>query len=143
MTNKTDLDIRVLLDNAAGSLVNITAYLTGASIRGVQTLIEDTSLSDEEQSFVAGKAGSSIPLAGMVNTTTDAILGPLIGNRTSRTKTIEYRAFATNTTGSVGSFFTGEVYLANVEYSGALNSLQTFSTDCTFDGAVTKTSTEA
>lgn len=143
MANKTDLDVRVKIDNAGASLTDITAYLTSAAIRGIQDLIEDTSLSDEEKQYVPGKAGATVPLAGMVNTTTDAILGPLIGNRTSITKTLEYRSFATNSTGSVGVFHTGEVYLANIEYSGTLGSLQTFSADCTFDGAVTKTSAEA
>ena len=142
MANKTDLDIRVLLDNAAGTLTNITAYLTSASIRGVQTLIEDTALSNEEQSFVAGKAGGTLPLSGMVNTTTDAIFGPHVGNRTSVRKEFEYQVFttSTNSTGNVGQFLKGSALLANVEYSGALNSLEMFSADCTFDGAVTRTS---
>ncbi len=140
MANKTDLDVRVKIDNAAGSLTDITAYLTSAAIRGALDIIEDTALSDEERSYLAGKAGATIPLAGMVNTTTDAIFGPLIGNRTSITKTIEFRAYATNSTGNAGAFHNGEVYLTNVEFSGSVNSLATFSVDCTFDGLVNSTS---
>lgn len=141
MANLTDLDIRVLLDNSGGTLANITAYLTSAAIRGIQDIIEDTALSDTERSYLSGKAGATIPLAGMVNSTTDGIFGPLIGNRTSITKTIEYQAYttSTNSTGNVGQHYIGEVYLTNVEYSGSVNSLQTFSADCTFDGAITRT----
>jgi len=142
MANKTDLDIRVKLDNAGGTLTDITAYLTSASISGAMDIIEDTALSDEERSYLPGKAGATIPIAGMVNSTTDAIFGPLVGNRTSITKTVEYRAYSTNSTGSTGSFYTGEIYLTNVEYSGSVNSLQTFSGDGTFDGAVTRTSAQ-
>ena len=142
MANKTDLDVRVKIDNAGASLADITAYLTSAAIRGIQDIIEDTSLADEEKSYLPGKAGATAPLSGMVNSTTDAILGPLIGNRTSLTKTLEYRSFSTNSTGSVGVFHNGEVFLTNIEYSGTLGSLQTFSADCTFDGAVTKTSAQ-
>ena len=140
MANKTDLDIRVLLDTAGAALGNITAYLTSASIRGAMDIIEDTALSNEERSYLPGKAGATIPLAGMVNSTTDAIFGPLIGNRTSVTKSIEYQAYSTgsNSTGAVGVFYSGEVYINNVEYSGSVNSLETFSADATFDGAVTR-----
>ena len=140
MANKTDLDIRVLLDTAGGAKANITAYMTSASISGAMDIIEDTALSNEERSYLPGKAGATIPLAGMVNSTTDAIFGPLIGNRTSVTKSIEYQAYttSTNSTGNVGQHYLGEIYITNVEYSGSVNSLQTFSADGTFDGAVTR-----
>jgi len=107
---------------------------------GAMDIIEDTALSDEERSYLPGKAGATIPLAGMVNSTTDAIFGPLIGNRTSVTKSIEYQAYttSTNSTGNVGQHYLGEIYITNVEYSGSVNSLQTFSADGTFDGAVTR-----
>jgi len=140
MANKTDLDVRVKLDNAAGSLTDITAYLTSAAIRGALDVLEDTALNDEERTYLPGKAGATIPLAGMVNTTTNAIFAPLIGNRTSITKTIEFRAYSTNSTGNAGAFHNGEVYLTNVEYSGSLNSIVTFSFDATFSGAVNNTS---
>lgn len=142
MANKTDLDVRVKIDNAATSLTDITAYLTSASIRGALDILEDTVLSDTANSFVAGKVSASLPLSGIVNSTTDAIFGPLIGVRTSITKTMEYRAFATNSTGNVGKFHNGEVYLTSVEYSGSLKSLQTFSAEATFDGAVNNTSAQ-
>ena len=140
MTNKIYKDMRIRLDNAAGSLTDITAYLSSASIRSVQDTIEDTSLNDEERSYLFGLAGASIPLAGMVNTTTDGIFGPLKGNRTTVTKTVEYRTHYTNSTGTVGRFYTGEVLVTSIEYSGSVNSLETFSAEATFDGAVTRTS---
>lgn len=142
MANKTDLDVRVKIDNSGGTLTDITAYLTSASIRSALDILEDTALSNEEKSYVAGKAGATLPLAGMVNSTTDGIFGPLIGNRTSITKTIEFRAYATNSTGSVGRFYNGEVWPTNVEFSGSLNSMQTFSVDTTFDGAINRTSAQ-
>ena len=52
MANKTDLDVRVLIDDAGGTLANITTYLTSAAIRGVQDVIEDTALSDEERQYL-------------------------------------------------------------------------------------------
>ena len=140
MANLTDLDVRVCIDNTAGNLTDITAYLTSASLRGMQDTIEDTALSDTEHSYLYGKAGATMPIAGMINSTTDAIFGPLVGNRASATKSIEYQAYKTgsNSTGNTGVFYQGEVLLTSVEYSGTLNSLETFSCDATFDGAVTR-----
>ena len=142
MANKIYKDLRIKIDNAAGSLTDITSYLSSASLRAVQDTIEDTSLGDEERSYLFGLAGASVPLSGMVNTTTDAIFGPLVGNRTTATKTLEYRAYPTNSTGSVGRFYNGEVLLTSVEYSGSVNSLETFSTEAVFDGLVNRTSTQ-
>lgn len=139
MGNKIYKDMRVRIDNASGTLTDITAYLTSASIRATQDTIEDTGMADEERSYLFGIAGASIPLAGMVNTTTDGIFGPLVGNRTTATKTIEIRLYTTNSTG-VGRYYNGEVLVTSVEYSGSTNSLQTFSAEATFDGLVNRTS---
>lgn len=137
MANKIYKDMRIKIDNAAGSLTDITSYLSSASIRAVQDTIEDTGMGDEERSYLFGLAGATIPLAGMVNTTTDGIFGPLVGNRTTATKTLEYRAFAINST--TGRYYNGEVLITSVEYSGSTNSLETFSCEATFDGLVNRT----
>jgi hypothetical protein len=137
MANKIYKDITVKVDapNSTGTLalVDITSYLSSASLRSVQDTIEDTSLADEERSYLFGLAGASIPLAGMVNTTTDNAFGPLIGNRTTATRTIQYTAYS-------GRVYRGEALITSVEYSGSVNSLQTFSSEAVFDGAITRTS---
>ena len=142
MANKTDLDVRFSIDNAGGTLTNITAYLTSAAVRGVQDVIEDTALSNEEKQYLPGKAGANVPISGMINSTTDAIFGPLVGNRTSIRKEFEYQVFTTgsNSTGNLGQFLKGSSHIQNVEYSGSLGSLQTFSADCVLDGIMTRTS---
>lgn len=142
MANKIYKDMRIKIDNASGTLTDITAYLSSGTLRHVQDTIEDTGLADDERSYLFGLAGANIPLAGMVNSTTDGIFGALIGNRTTVTKTIEYRAYTTNSTGSVGRFYNGEVLVTAVEYTGSVNTLQTFSAEATFDGAVNRTSVQ-
>lgn len=133
MANKIYKDMVIKMDSSTGVLKDITAYLSSASIRSVQDTIEDTGLADEERSYLFGLAGATAPLAGMVNTTTDDIFGPLIGNRTTATKTLQYTAYS-------GRVYRGEVLVTSVEYSGSTNSLETFSSEATFDGAVTRTS---
>lgn len=133
MANKIYKDMTIKVDNAAGSLTDITAYLSSASIRSVQDTIEDTGMTDDERQYLFGLAGATFPLAGMVNTTTDGIFGPLVGNRTTVLKTFQYTAYTNRA-------YRGEVIITSVEYSGSTNALETFSAEATFDGAVTRTS---
>lgn len=133
MANKIYKDMVIKMDSSTGVLKDITSYLSSASIRSVQDTIEDTGMGDEERSYLFGLAGASAPLAGMVNSTTDDIFGPLIGNRTTATKTLQYTAYT-------GRVYRGEVLVTSVEYSGSTNSLETFSAEATFDGAMTRTS---
>lgn len=137
MANKIYKDMQIRIDNAAGSLTDITSYLSSASIRAVQDTIEDTGMGDDERQYLFGLGGATIPLAGMVNTTTDGIFGPLKGNRTTATKTVEYRAYTINST--TARYYNGEALITSVEYSGSTNSLETFSCEATFDGAVNRT----
>lgn len=133
MANKIYKDMVIKMDSSTGVLKDITSYLSSASIRSVQDTIEDTGMGDEERSYLFGLAGASAPLAGMINSTTDDIFGPLIGNRTTATKTLQYTAYS-------GRVYRGEVLVTSVEYSGSTNSLETFSSEATFDGAITRTS---
>jgi hypothetical protein len=133
MANKTYKDVTFKLDNAAASLVDLTAYTNQASITRAINLLEDTALSDANRSVLTGLAGTTLSINGFVNTTTDGIFGPIIATATSVTKTAQYGAYT-------GRFYYGEVLLSNVQYSGSVDSLQTFSVDVTFDGAVTRTS---
>jgi len=121
------------LDNAAASLVDLTAYITSETLSGAQDLIEDSAMGDEEKSYIAGMAGATLSLSGIVNTTTDAIFGALIGNRTTITKTYQRTA-------TTGLTLRGEFLPTSVEYSGSANSLQTFSYSATLDGVMIKTS---
>ncbi len=140
MANKTYKDIRFRLDNSTGSISNLTAYINQASLQRSINLLEDTALSDANKSVLTGLAGTTLSINGMVNTTTDASLGPMIATATSVTRTAEFRTHATNSTGTVGRFYNGEVLFSNIQYSGSVDNLETFSADMTFDGAVNRTS---
>ena len=132
MANQTYKNLTFKIDNASGSLTAITSSLNQASLQGTQDALDDSALSDTVRSHQAGLAGSSLSLNGFVNSTTDPIFGPLVGQRTSITKTFEYYNGV--------SYYTGEAFPSDVSYSGATNDLITFSATLTLDGAVTKTS---
>lgn len=133
MANTTYRDMGFKIDNAAGTLTDVKAYLNQVDLDRALDLIEDTGLSDTNRSYLHGLAGTTITVSGMVNTTTDGIFGPLINAATSVTKTVEWQAYSTR-------FYNGEVLLSSVRYSGSNGSLQTLSANMTFDGAVNRTS---
>ena len=133
MANTTNRDQDFKIDNASATLTSIKAYLNQVDLDRTIDLIEDTAMSDTNRSYLHGLAGTKVSINGMVNTTTDGIFGPLVNEATSVTKTVEWKAYT-------GRYYNGEVLLTSVKYSGKTNSLQTFSADMTFDGAVNRTS---
>lgn len=133
MADKTFKDIALKIDNASASLVDITAHVNQASLEGIQEALENTPLGVDERTYLSGLAGATLPINGFVNTTTDGIFGPLIGNRTSITKTVQYQAYANR-------FYNGECWVNGVTYSGSAGALETFSASLQFTGAVNRTS---
>src|SRR5512145_3314751 len=113
--------------NVTSVLTNLTAYVNQVSLQRAINLLEDTSLADANKSVLTGLAGTTMSINGFVNTTTDGLFGPLIAAATSVTRTVEYRTHATNSTGTVGRFYNGPVLLSNIQYSGSVDNLQTFS----------------
>jgi len=136
MANKTGKDVAFKIDGAAATIVDITPHLNQATLQGLASILEDSALNDDERTYLAGLAGSKITLNGFVNTTTDAIFGPLIGNRTSNTKTFNYQAYTAR-------HYTGECLIEDVQYSGAPDTVEMFSAAATVTGAVTRTSVAA
>lgn len=133
MANKTHRDMALHLDNASATLTNISVYVNQQALQRAVNLLEDTGMGLEEATFIPGLGGTKIPINGYVNTTTDAIFGPLISDNTSLSKTVAFQAYASR-------FYKGEVWVGSVEYSGSKDSLETFSAELTFTGTVTRTS---
>ena len=133
MANTTYRDQDFKIDNAAASLTSIKSYLSAVDFERALELIEDTAMSDTNRSYLHGLTGKTVALSGMVNSTTDGIFGPIIAAATSVTKTAEWKAYTAR-------YYNGEVLLSAVKYSGSNGSLQTFSVNVTFDGAVNRTS---
>lgn len=135
MANRLFKDETIKIDNSAGSLTDYTAYLTSFTVSGQQDTLDQTTMSLEERTYLAGQAGGSLQMAGLVNSTTVALLNPLIGNRTTATKTIQHQAGT-----GASSVIRGEYWLTSIEYSGSKNSLMTFSASGTLDGVQISTS---
>jgi hypothetical protein len=125
MANTTYRNMRFrMAANTTSVLTNLTAYVNQMDLDRALDLIEDTAMSDTNRSYLYGLGGTTLTISGMV----------------SVLKTVEWRSYATNSTGTVGRFYNGGMLFTNVKYSGSTNNLQTFSGSMTFDGAVNRTS---
>ena len=127
-------DMQLKVDNAAGTLTEISGSVNQASLQGTQDLLDSTTLNSSTKGNFPGLAGASLPISGFINTTTDGIFGPLVGNRTSIAKTFAFYHGE--------KWFTGEMYPVDVQITGSANDLVTFSANLTLDGTITRTSVE-
>lgn len=133
MANKNHKDIQFHVDNAAGTLTDITSYVNSQELSRAIALQEDTGEGQEERTFLPGLGGNVFTVNGHVNSTTEAIYGPLVGDNTSITKTVAYRTHS-------GRYHKAETWVGSVRFSGDRESLQTFSAEHTVTGAVNRTS---
>ena len=132
MADKTGKDIQIWLDDATGVLVALTSHLNSETLTGIQNPLQNTAFGEDEHAYVYGVAGSTETINGFWNSTTEGIFGPLIGNRTSKTKTLQ--------TYDGIKYLTGEVLPSNIQRSGAVDTIVTFSADLQVTAALTRTS---
>lgn len=133
MAHKTSIDMRLRIDSSTGVLKDISGSVNSQAIASALSLLEDSGMGDEERTFLPGLNGATIDLNGFLDTTTEGIWGPLVGNRTSRTKTVEFRSYSSR-------FYNGEVLPSAVGISGSPDTLEVWNASLTFDGAVNRTS---
>jgi hypothetical protein len=119
------------LDGPAGTIVDYTLHVNQASLQSAMEILDDTALSETTRGKVAGLSDLKIEVNGFVNSTTDALLGPIL-NGTSITKTFGvYNGV---------KYYNGEAWPANVQFSGQAPQLQAFSMTLEIDGNVNRTS---
>jgi len=130
---KTHRDMGFYLDNNAGSLTNISPYINQQDLTRTVDMLESEGMGEEERTFLPGLAGTTVAINGQWDSTADAIFGPLIADNTTDTKTAAFKSYSSR-------FYKGETWVNNFQLSGGRDTLETFSADLTFTGAVTRTS---
>lgn len=133
MANRWGNDIAVCVDVAAGTTSRITAWTNQASIQGAIDILDQTGFGNTTPDIMHGISRVTIPLNGFVNSTTEAIWGPLLVGRTSVSKTCGFYNGL--------KWYKGEFFPDSVEFSGTPDSLQTWSVNLLSDGAITRSST--
>ena len=121
------------LDNASGSLTDISTYVNNVDSPETADVAETSTLGASNKTYIVGLKDATISLGGLFDATVDAILGAVVGQ--SATLSFEYSPEGT-ASGKVK--YTGECILTSYTLSSPVGDVVGFSADLQVSGAVTR-----
>ncbi|MAL34075.1 MAG: hypothetical protein CMG84_11800 [Marinobacter sp.] len=121
------------LDNAGGSLTDISTYVNNVDFPETADVAETSTLGASNKTYIVGLKDATISLGGLFDATVDAILGAVVGQ--SATLSFEY---SPEGTGSGKVKYTGECILTSYTLSSPVGDVVGFSADLQVSGAVTR-----
>jgi|TARA_R100000742_G_C4272378_1_gene91560 predicted secreted protein len=121
------------LDNASGSLTDISTYVNNVDFPESADVSETTTLGADNKTYIAGLKDATISLAGLWDATADAIFGAVVGQ--SATLSYEYSPEGT-ASGKIK--YTGEAILTSYAISSPVGDAVGYSADLQVSGAVTR-----
>jgi predicted secreted protein len=121
------------LDNASGSLTDISTYVNNVDFPETADVSETTTLGADNKTYIAGLKDATISLAGLWDATADAIFGAVVGQ--SATLSYEYSPEGT-ASGKIK--YTGEAILTSYAISSPVGDAVGYSADLQVSGAVTR-----
>ena len=121
------------VDNAAGTLTDISNTLTDVSFPQSVDTAETSAFGSSAKSYVVGLSDATLSVSGNYDATVDAQLAAVLGQAASLS--FEYGPEG-STAGQVK--YTGESILTSYEKSGAIGDVVTFSAEFQITGAVTR-----
>ena len=122
------------LDNGAGSLTDISAYLAEAGLDRTVDVAEVQTFGDGSKEILPGLKDGTIPLGGPFDPAVDAILDAAFGAATS--KTFEYGPEG-STAGDIK--YTGECICTAYSKKGSMTDAARITATLRVTGAVTRT----
>ena len=121
------------LDNASGSLTDISSFVNNVDFPETADVSETTTLGADNKTYIAGLKDATISLAGLWDATADAIFGAVVGQ--SATLSYEYSPEGT-ASGKIK--YTGEAILTSYAISSPVGESVGYSADLQVSGAVTR-----
>ena len=126
-------DSKFKLDNAGGSLTDISTYINSIDFPQTADVAETTTLGDGSKTYIVGLKDSTLSVAGLWDATADAIFGAVVGQ--SATLSFEYSPEGTSS-GKVK--YTGEAILTSYAQNSPVGDVVSYSADFQVSGAVTR-----
>ena len=121
------------LDNASGSLTDISAFVNNVDFPETADVAESSVLGASNKTYLVGLRDASISISGLFDATVDAILGAVVG----QTATLSYE-YSPEGTASGKIKYTGECILTNYAMSSPVGDVVAYSADLQVSGAVTR-----
>lgn len=125
------------IDNAAGTLQTLTAYLDQWSISQTVDTAETTTMGAEAKTYLSGASDATISVSGLYDSTAstgpDVVLAGLVGLETTS-------SFELGPEGGTSTKikYSGECFLTGYEITVAAGDVSKFTADFQVTGAVTK-----
>jgi len=126
-------DSVIKIDNASGSLTDVSSYVNNVDFPQTADVAETSVLGATNKTFIVGLKDASMSIAGLWDATMDAILGVVVGQ--SATLSFEYSPEGTSS-GKVK--FTGEMICTNYAPTSPVGDVVGYSADFQITGAVTR-----
>jgi hypothetical protein len=121
------------VDNAAGTLTDISNTLTDVGFPQTVDTAETSTFGSSAKSYVVGLTDSSLSISGNFDATVDAHLAGVLGQAASLS--FEYGPEG-STAGMVK--YTGEALMTSYEKSGAIGDVVSYSAEFQVTGAITR-----
>ena len=121
------------LDNASGSLTDISAFVNNVYFPVTADVAESSVVGASNKTYLVGLRDASISISGLFDATVDAILGAVVG----QTATLSYE-YSPEGTASGKVKYTGEAILTNYALSSPVGDVVAYSADLQCSGAVTR-----
>lgn len=125
---------KISYDNAAGSLTDITAYVTSISGNDLtRANLDTTSLNDAAYTYILGlKGGNTVTLSGNWHSTLHTQMIAVEALTTGATQSLRYSPAGT---GTGSPFLTVETVLTNYTFGSSVNGLVTWTATLQTTGA--------
>lgn len=121
------------LDNAAGTLVDLSTYINSVGYPREVNALETTTLGKTAKTYIVGLSDGTVSIGGPWDATLDAHMAGIFG--VTATKTYEYGPQG-NSTGEVK--YTGEAILTSYEVSGEVDGVVEWSGELQLSDAQTR-----
>jgi hypothetical protein len=121
------------VDNAAGSLTDISDTLNSVSFPREAETLETTSFGSSDRTYVVGFKNQTISVEGSFDATVDTHLAAVLGQ--DATLSFEYGPEGTTSTFTK---YTGECIMTSYETSAGIGDIVSFSAEFQITGAVTR-----
>ena len=121
------------LDNASGSITDISAFVNNVDFPETADVAETSVLGASNKTYIVGLKDATISLSGLFDATADAIFGAVVG----QTATLSFE-YSPEGTASGKIKYTGECILTNYAMSSPVGDVVAYSADLQVSGAVTR-----
>lgn len=121
------------LDNASGSMTDISSFVNNVDFPETADVAETSVLGASNKTYIVGLKDATIGLTGFFDATADAIFGAVIGQ--SATLSFEYSPEGT-ASGKIK--YTGECILTNYALSSPVGDVVAYSGDLQVSGSITR-----